>query len=199
MPTTIYLTNTASDLTPPGGELYLTARVGVRGAGIITDSRATSTIEVPMLRGTDILSWYTPPLDAVTIAGTITINWWMSENNMSANVDADWALVRYTAGADGATIDNTGKGVEVPVTTRAAQNWTRTPISTGLIAGDRLKIRVILGDALAQASGFTADVAHSGVTSGADGDSFVTFTETITEQVTARVPRFSPYPQLLGH
>lgn len=190
MATTIYLTNTANVVVGAPDEELL-ADIGVRGGGLSTGTRDTLTgIASPLTRDTvsDILiDWFTVPLDAVTISGTVTMNFWMAENNMSANVDASVQISRYSAGVL-TTIFNTAKGTEIPVTTRAAQNWTGTPASTALAAGDRLRIRMVGGTTGGQASGFTWTGSWAGTSAAADGDSFVTFTETITAQ-TSRVPR----------
>ena len=202
MATTIYLTNNASDIDLGAGLEELEARVSVRGAGLSSGVADTQTFAVVLTRDTtsDIeVEWFTPPLDAVTISGTITFNVWMSENNMSANVDAQFQVFRFSGGADTATIISNAKGTELPVTTRAAQNWTGSPTSTAIAAGDRLHIRILGGDTLAQASGFTFNGSWGATSGSVDGDSFITFTETITEQVVSAVPGSNfQIPQLVA-
>lgn len=157
------------------------------------------------------LVWFSNPLDAVTISGTITVNLWMSENNMSANAGPEIAIARmdnaglwvanilgcvpvHNASA-GSTFE---KGTELPVTTRAAQNWTATPASTTLSSGDRLAFVVKGNDGGGtMAATFTFDLGFDGATGGADGDSFVSFTETITESV-PKGAYLSPYRQILA-
>src|SRR5712691_11791573 len=96
------------------------------------EDTAASANHVIMARSdkTQKLIWFYGPVDAVTISGTITTNLWMSENNMSANVQAAVRIQEMTSA--GAVISeivhdtnaNHPLGVELPVTTRAAQNWT---------------------------------------------------------------------------
>jgi hypothetical protein len=161
---------------------------------------------------TGFLIWFSNPLDAVTISGTITVNLWMSESNMSANAGAEIAIGR----ADGAGVwianvlgcfparttaagTTSEFGTELPVTTRAAQNWTATPASTTLSAGDLLVFAVRANDAGGtMASGFTYNCGYSGGTAAADGDTWIQFTETITEQVVQVVPYRNPMPSLLA-
>lgn len=197
MATTIYLTNAASDISGPVEELE--ARVAVRGAGLSSGAADTATFAVILTRDTtnDVLvTWYTRPLDAVTISGTLTLNVWMSESNMSANVDAGIRIFRTdNSGTDVSTIVTTYRGVEVAVTTRAVNNWTASPTSTTLSAGDRLRFEIHGGDTLAQASGFTFDGSWGATSASVDGDTFVTFAETITEQVAAT---FIPAPERIA-
>jgi hypothetical protein len=199
MATTIYLTDTASSL---GFTESRDARVSIRGAGLNTGIANTTTFATSLTKtaGGTIITWYTLPLNAVTISGTLTLNVWMSENNMSANVDAEIQIQRRDGAANFiSTIFQTAKGVELPVTTRAAQNWTGTPTSTTLSAGDRISFTIIGASTLGQASGFTFDGSWGATSGGVDGDTFVTFTETITEQTAAANPPYvNPMPPLIA-
>ena len=194
------------DHTPPGNLsadeddlLQLVRDTGFNSNNQNTVAGPTSGIQTASGVPTNI-SWWTNPLDAVTISGTITFNIWMAENNMSANVGPQFILDRVDgAGAFISTIVNSERGVEVPVTTRAAQNWTASPTSTTLAAGDRIRCRVFANDVGTMASGFVWTWSSGGSSAGADGDSFVTFTETVTEQAVERVPFYRPYTQLLAH
>lgn len=205
MATTFYPTGPLSDIDPTAADdkvLSLSRGAGLAASTTNTVAGPTAGVQVTVTAGGTAQEWYSNPLDAVTISGTITLNLWMAENNMSANVGAQVIIERCDgAGNVISTIVNTEKGTEVPVTTRAAQNWTATPTSTALSAGDRLRVRVLGNDVGTMASGFTFSFGYAGTSAAADGDSFVTFTEAITEQAAGpeRVPRFTPYPQLLAH
>ena len=202
----------ATDQTPPGNlsadcdSLFI---LGTRGSA--SRSSSTSTVNGPTSgiqckQGSGgsgaALSWWSVPLSAVTISGTITFNIWGNENNMSANAGLQVVIDRVDgSGSFISTIINSEKGTELPTTT-AAQNWTGAPTSTTLSDGDRLRVRVYINDGGGtMATGFLGVIAIGATSAGINGDSFVTFTETITEFVAAaeRVPRFSPYPQLLAH
>jgi hypothetical protein len=125
----------------------------------------------------------------VTISGTITPNFWMSESNMSANVGAQVIIDRCNStGTFISTVLNSEKGTELPVTTRDAQNWAPTPTSTDFNDGDYIRVRIYGNDVGAgMASGHTFTLGFGGGSGSAD-DSYVTFTETITEY-SARIPR----------
>lgn len=129
------------------------------------------------------LEWISDPLSAdFTIDGTITFNVWMAESNMAANAGAQVVIEKIDGATGGlTTIANSEKGTELPVTTRAAQNWTLDPSAVACKRGDRLRIRVAAND-----GGGTMNVGHpftigyNGGTGGSDGDSWVQFTEDLT-------------------
>lgn len=198
MATTFFLTNTASDIT--GALVELLASL-TRGGSLATST--TNTVTGPVApqgliltdtAGGTGLAWYTNPLNAVTISGSITANLWMSESAIQANATAEGHVFRTDGtGAFIGSLWNLERGTEMG-TTRAAQNWSGTPTSTALNAGDRLAFAVYANDATAvtMASGRTISFGYNGATGAADGDSFFTFTETITEQtVTAKAFPFS--------
>jgi hypothetical protein len=186
-----FLRITTPHVVPVAGNQYRLGRL-TRGAALTvgtTDTVAgpTSGVQVTETVAADEeLAWFTPPLSAITISGTVTFNVWMAENNMSANVCARVRVERCDRyGAVISTIVNAQNGTtEIPVTTRSAQNWTATPTSTTLADGDRLKITVWGDDAASNmGSGFTFTLGYNGATGAADGDSYVTFAETLVERV----------------
>lgn len=141
-----------------------------------TVAGTTLGLEIPPAR-----YFISPPLDAdVTISGTITFNLWMNESNMAANAGAQCIIERVDSqGAIVSTVVNSEKGTELPVTTSAAQNWTATPTSTAFLKGDRIRIRVAANDGGGtMASGYVVEHDYNGPTAAANGDSYVTFTET---------------------
>lgn len=179
-----------------------------QGGGVNTDSRGTTASGTfcgsalfHRVGGTGgAYVWVTVGLTAVTISGTITSNLWMSESNMSANAGAgvgiwqcqnDGTFINLILGCRPFSGTSTGttfeKGTELPVGTRAAQNWTGTPTSRTLSNGDRICISTGVGAVGTMAGGHTCDFGWDGATGGSDGDSFVTFTETLTEFVGASV------------
>jgi len=189
MATAFFLTNTASTIDLGASHDEKKALL-VRGAGLTVSTTNSAAGPIGTMgnpctvsAGGNFLTWFTEKLNAVTIAGTITFRVWMAESNMSANVGAEMAVWRSNdAGAQLSLILAAEDGVEVPVTTRAVLSWTGTPTSTVINAGERLFIRVGGNDIGTQASGFNFTLGYAGVTASADGDSAITFTETITEQ-----------------
>lgn len=161
-----------------------------RGAGVTPYSSTpvagpTLGVEIGPLSLAFPIEWLSPPLSAdVTISGTITANIWAAETDMNGNVAINVQIDRVSR-VDG-TITSVVKSTritEVAVTTRAVNNFT-TGMTSGAYTGvafargDRIRIRIFGDDAgtMGAAGSFNAGV--DGTTGAADGDSFVTFTET---------------------
>lgn len=126
--------------------------------------------------------WISAPVDAdVSIAGAITGNFWASESNMSANVAINF-VVDVIRATDMSIVEiaRSTRTTEVAVTTRAVNNFTVTPGAAVTVnKGDRIRIRPFADDSTANmGSGFTFSLGWGGTSAGADGDSYVSFTET---------------------
>jgi hypothetical protein len=164
-----------------GRQLSTTAGSSATNAGTaLTVAGATAGVEV----GTsNPLVWYTPPIDAdVTISGSITWNLWSAENSASANVAINGRIEKVD-GATGAitVIDTTARTTEVALTTRAVNNFAKTPAAgVACKRGDRLRVRVFGDDAGTMATGFNFSFGIDGPTAAADGDSYFTLTETLS-------------------
>lgn len=185
MATTIYLTDTASDINP-GAEDERQATLSI-GAGVVSATCTTvtgATSGVQLQRSGTNASWFTPPLCGVSLsnANLVTFNIWGSESNMSANAGFDVLVERTNrAGTVQSTIVRSERGTEMGFSGAAVNNWTANPTNTTLSDGDRIKITVFANDAGGtMASGFTVTLRYAGVTGGADGDTFVSFVETIS-------------------
>src|SRR3989304_5814482 len=142
------------------------------------------TVSVPTVSGNpaNVLNeeWLSEPLSAAfTISGTVTLNFWMAESHMAANVGARCVINKVNSLAQITQILDTSKGTELPVTTRAAQNWTDTPTSTDFAKGDRLLIQVYGTNIGTMNSGHSFNISMRG-SAGADGDSWVQFNENLT-------------------
>lgn len=119
----------------------------------------------------------------LTVSGTVTFNVWASENNSSANGTVQCTVERYNAaGTFVSTVADSEFGPELG-TSRAAKNWSASPTSTTFAAGDWLTVSWAFNDAtaLTMATGFTFSYAYGGTTDNADGDTWVEFTEDITQ------------------
>lgn len=160
---------------------------GVKTQSVATVTGATNGIEVQT--ATLAYEWLSQPLLAdVTIAGTVTCNLWACESNMSANVAIN-AVVDRISGTDQAitqilkTARTTEVAVSADLSVRAVNNFTATPTSTLVKKGDRLRFRVFADDAGTMAATYTWAFSWNGSTNGADGYSFISFTETLTFDV----------------
>jgi len=160
------------------------------GTTLVAHSTATvggATLGIEVTEGIGGLpfEFLSEPVDQdFTMSGTITANLWASESSMNANVAIN-VVIDKVAALNGA-ITNVVKSTrvtEVAVTTRAVNNFTTgmtaadyTDVS--FLKGDRIRVRVFGDDAGTMGSGFNFSLGFDDDVGGADGDSFITFTET---------------------
>lgn len=156
-----------------------------RGGGVVASANVSTvtgpTNGIELIKNND-LEWLSPPLAAaVTISGTITCNVWAAESDMNANVAINVFIERVgPTGAILSTVVKTARTTEVAITTRAANNFTATPTSTAFAKGDRIRIRIFGDDAGTMATAFSFNASYNGSSVAADGDTYVTFTETFS-------------------
>lgn len=205
MSTTVYFTNTAASV---GTGLPKIATIdGTKGAGLTVSTTNTINsaggvlVQCTNSAGGTLIEWWTPSLNALTWSAGFSTNIWQAESNMSAN--AQEALIVEVWDSTGTTLRgqawsaSSGQPIvstsEMPVTTRAAQTGASSGLAgaTNITQGDRL--RILLGGAGTpgnnMSSGFTFTTGYGGTTGGSDGDTFMTFTDTLTAAPTARTPR----------
>lgn len=159
-----------------------------RGSGVqtlFTGTVAGATNGVEAV-STSPLEWLTPPIDAaVTISGAITGNIWGSESDMNANVAVNFVVDRLQPDGTITQIVKSARTTEMAVTTAAVNNFTATPgAGVACNKGDRLRVRVFGDDAGTMGAGFSFDVNYNGTSAAANGDTYVTFTETFGFQTT---------------
>jgi hypothetical protein len=147
-----------------------------------TVAGATNGVETTNGLGSEVEFYISDPLAAdVTISGTITINVWAAESASGANVAINARIFRLQPDGTLTEIAKSTRTTEVAVTTRAVNNFTVTPTSTAMKAGDRLAM-VYFGDdaGTGMNSGFTFNHSAGSASGGVDGDTFITFTEDMT-------------------
>ena len=130
--------------------------------------------------------WVSDPLSSgVTISGTITPNLWGLESAAQCNCGARYEVLRWSMATGGISSSlgvSTNDGVTEWGTAAAVRTApTLTPTSTAFNTGDRIVIIVYNddGNAVAQASGRTWTLDYDAGT-GVDGDTYLSFTETIS-------------------
>jgi hypothetical protein len=162
-----------------------------------------------------VVDWFTRPLTAVTLTGLVKGNIRAEQSALaghasmrveiarvagdgtSPTVWASWCLSPYDAFND--------KEGDLHWAAAGGEHAEIIYISGDDLAisdGQRLRIRIYIDDtgSLAMGAGQTATLYYAGTSGGASGDSFLTFTQTLTEfSAVERVPRFTSYPQLLAH
>ncbi len=187
-----------------------------QGASAATDTRNTTATALdstnPPSAGSNIQPWGTDttyslsggiddfpastlvfisePISAVTISGTISSNLRALESNAMANYGIGFLVYRILSG-NGAVNSRLGSASDNTTelgTTEAARTPSFTPTSTAFSNGDMIAVAIVYVTVGSNASGFTASGFYNGA-AGATGDTFITFTETITLAPTATTPR----------
>lgn len=160
---------------------------GTRGALLETASASTvdgPTSGIEFGDGTNADAWLSEPVAAdVTISGTVTGNVWANESSMNANAAVNF-VVDVVRATDNSIVEivRSARTTELGTGGRAAANFTATPgAGVTVNKGDRLRVRWFIDDATTNmATGFGATIGFGASSAGVDGDTFVTFTETIT-------------------
>ena len=196
MATTFYFRKTLWSSLDPGfdpnssgggsdDEMLITPTRGAGAQSLVTNVAASDPIG-PLLTngaGGNIVTFYTKPLDAVTISGNVTMNLRGLESAMTVNVAS--SVVIYQMQNNGQDyspsrpVINLADATEAG-TTESAHNFTAAPTSRTLVAGDRL-VFFIRWIPVGTTGAGTATFFLDGPTAAASGDSFITFTETIRE------------------
>lgn len=135
--------------------------------------------------GPQVYEWLSLPLAAdVTISGTVTLNIWAAESNMSANVAINVLIERISpTGAIASQILKTTRTSELSISTvnTSLNNFTATPTSTAMTKGDRIRVRLFGDDSTANmASGHTFWVQYDVNVAADQGDSWVQFNENLS-------------------
>lgn len=141
----------------------------------------------------NLVSWYSPPLQAITIAGQVVASLWTRENATANNV-APTIRIERCAG-DGTVLStivaettNLGAGECATTSTGASDIITITAANTTdttLADGDRLRITLFIDDASGQggtgsmASGGRGEAWFNGPT-GSQGQAQIAFTEELS-------------------
>lgn len=171
--------------SPVSGYRYATLTQGQGLTTSVTNSvnGPTSGVQLTKTAGGTALVWISPPLaTAATISGMVTLNTYAAESQSACNCGMQVTMRKYSGGAEGATLLNSERGVELG-TTISLQNWTATPTSTSFAVGDRIVVRWWINDAggnMGNNKSVTTD--YDGKTGGADGDTWVQFSENLSFQ-----------------
>ncbi len=201
MSTKIYLTNIPSGLSGVSPSPLL-ATIGTRGSTASASSisiastattAGTTTNNMTLLGGGTTALWITRPLSAaVTVAGTLGINFWSQESAATALAGVDFQIFRYnsTLSVIGSTAVATSSINVHAVSGTATRTFvTLLPTSTAFSVGDRI---AILGNVNpsqgVEAASQSVQMDFNGLTQGADGDTWIEFNEDIATS-TAQAPQ----------
>jgi len=179
MATKLFMKQPINSFLTSYGYMNPTASVLAFTTSVTNTTASGTSIQCTKTAAGTALKWISPELSApVTIAGTITLNCWAKEGAISANAGMKATVSKYSAGAEGAAFATASKGVEL-TTSMAVQNFTATPTSTAFLPGDRIVVTWFVANVGTMGAG-TVTMDYGGKTGAADGDTWVSFTETIT-------------------
>lgn len=183
MATQLFLRNTASDLGGAGQKALSTSRGAASQTAITTTTASGTNIAVTSTAGGQALTWFSDALPGQTVTGTVDINIRGRESTTSVNVGAGIVIERVnSSGVVQSTIlsDRTVPATITEYSTSdAAKSSTGLAItSTTFANGDRIKVTLKVRNVGTMAAG-TATNTFDGPTSGAAGDTYVTFSQTI--------------------
>lgn len=131
-------------------------------------------------------AWFSPPLSSgVTISGTITPNIWGFESANQCNCGFRYEVLRWSA-AEGGIVSSLGISADSGASEWGTSASVRTsptlaPASTDFSSSDRIVIIMYNddGNGITQANNRSWTLRIDGPT-GADGDTYLSFTETLS-------------------
>jgi hypothetical protein len=200
--TQIFPTDTASDVSTASVDREAWTS---RGAGVQTDvtntvAGWTTPIQVTDTAGGTVVDWFTKPLTAFTLAAAVRVNARALQSNSAANVSIRCEIARVANDGTSPTVWAATTMPAAQTTSEVARSFLVSADDLAVSAGQRLRLRFYIDDFSqgAMATGFTATLLYAGA-AGATGDTFLTFTQALTELVAPPGPHVSPYPQILAH
>ncbi|OGS12676.1 MAG: hypothetical protein A2234_07855 [Elusimicrobia bacterium RIFOXYA2_FULL_58_8] len=185
--TKFYLLDDVSPANPDAGEEHRLSRQ--RGAAEVSYVKNTVSNPAPPATATQftkvgngaVQTWYTGPLDPVTIVSSVTFNIWARESATAANASITAELLRAN---NAGVIQSVVAAVHVPLyelsaTTLQSWTWTVQPAQTVIALGDRLAVRLHIDNVGTMSTGRTVTVSLGGPTLNASGDTWVQVLEDI--------------------
>lgn len=182
----LFLRNAASDLGGAGQKSLSTTRGSASTTAITTTTASGTNIQVTQTAGGQALTWFSDPVPAHSISGTVTVNIRGLESSTAANAGTGILIERTNgAGVVQSTIlsDRTVPASITEFTTSdAAKNSTGLAVTgTTFTAGDRVKVTLKIRNVGTMAAG-TATISYDGASAAAAGDTYVTFSDLLVTQ-----------------
>ncbi len=203
--TQIFPTNTASPVATASvdREAWTSRGGGVQNDVTNTSAGFVAPIQLTDTAGGTVVDWFTRQLNSFTLGGPVRCNIRASSSGGGAAAIGVEIAVVDNDGTNPTVfaIGRTGYGVAVG---EAAYSFLVGGADLVVAGGRRLRVRLFIddpGSAMVTAQSITTFYAGA---SGATGDSYLTFTQTMTEGTSGGgssgpVPHRTPYPQILSH
>lgn len=182
-----------------------------RGAGVQTDvtntvAGWTAPIQMTDTAGGTVVDWFTRPLAAFTLGGAVRVNARVLVSADTANAVPRCEIARVAADGTSPTVWASGapaaNGSNTRFsTTEEVASYLVAGADLAVTAGQRLRIRFYIDDFsfLAMGASQAMTLLYAGTSAAATGDTYLTFTQTLTELIVPPGPRVSPYPQIVAH
>lgn len=145
---------------------------------------AAGTVEASATVGA-ALFWVSLRINAITIAGTVTANIRALESAIAANYGVGCKVYKISGNAIAAAFAQGSNLTEIG-TAEAASSIALTPTSTVFATGDRIGVLFFFVGVGTSAAAQTARMFWNGA-AGASGDTFLSFTETITAYAKGKI------------
>jgi hypothetical protein len=194
--TTFYLQDAASDLAGSGQKTL----GRVPGDGTVntsvtnTATGPTAGIQVTDTAGGNVVEWLSPQLQAFSLTGKVNFNIWCKADNTSAKATVRAELAVTDSDGTGAVTVSTAlvalrsgsATTQLDATIRAAI-CKMGVATTSVTDGQRLRLRLFVDEnyyssaTFPLVTGHTVTIDYDGTTAAADGDSFITLTETVSD------------------
>lgn len=184
--TTIYPTDTASTVSTASVDREAWTS---RGSGVQTDvtntvAGYTSPVRITDTAGGTVVDWFTRPLAAFTLGGAVRCNIRALQSATSTNAATKVEISVVAGDGTGPVVWGIGQTNAELATSEGAQSFLVSGGDVSVTAGQRLRIRLYIDDygLAVMGSGGTVTSYYAGA-AGATGDTFLTFTQTLTEFV----------------
>lgn len=145
---------------------------------------STTTLSANTVSGgtwQSIAFWATKPLQAFTLSGTITMNFWGQESANQANCSLGLRVYRWIQSSQtlSASLGQATNTTELSAAQIQVRTATVTPTSTAFQDGDVLVLEAGLVNVGTMGAGQSGTLYFDGPTASASGDSFVTINENV--------------------
>lgn len=199
----MYLTDTASDVSTASVDREAWTSRGSGSVDDVTNTAAgwTAPLQLTDTAGGTVVDWFTKQLNAFTLGGMCVFNIRALESSLAANASlkAEVAVVD----SDGTNPVVVGVACIAPLALSTPGELTASDAAytanvgvddTAVSNGQRLRLRLYVDDMASDplATGHTVTVSYSGTSANANGDTYVTLPQMVTEFVTAApIPRYA--------
>ena len=176
--TKVYMKQQFNSVSGLSAYYYASLAESVLASASCVTTKINGTTQETITAGGAVCEWISPPLaQAVTLSSAETCNLWVKTSSTSGAPKSICRIYKYSGGTS--TQIGTATSTHTQTTSIANDSFTVTPTSTAFAIGDRIGEAVFVSSTSATG---TETLDHAGKTSGSDGDSYVSYAETLSFQ-----------------